>query len=128
MNELTTKQFSDLIENKLKELEETVTLGELSSESEFPCRKIGTPLETTIKTSNAIPILKQFQITVSHYHESLEQCMEMVSTTDEKLREYSLIRITTSQITYDEKTKKYNLIVIYEVRWEALTNSFVSTK
>lgn len=128
MNELTTKQFSDLIENKLKELEETVTLGELSNESVFPCRKIGTPLETTLKTSNAIPILKQFQIAISHCHESLEQCMEMVSKTDKKLQQYNLIRITTSQIIHDEKTKKYNLTVIYEVRWEALTNSLISTK
>ena len=45
MIELTTKQFSDLISDKLEELEEETSLENPTTESKFPCRTINTPLE-----------------------------------------------------------------------------------
>lgn len=128
MNELTTKQFSDLIYDKLNELGEELSLSNPTTESIFPCRTIGTPLEMTLKTENATPIMKQFQISISHWNVDQRTCMEMANKTDEKLRKYNLIRTNTNQIIYDDITKKHNLITIYEVRWEALTNSFIYVK
>lgn len=124
MTELTTKQFSDLVYDKLNKIGDEVILDNPTTESKFPCRTIGTPLETVLQTVNAVPIRKQFQIQISMWNAKQRACMDMASSTDEKLREYNLIRTNTSQATYDDITKKYRLILTYEVRWNALTNSF----
>lgn len=125
MIELAAKQFSDLIYDKLIKIGEEVTLENPTTKSKFPCRTLSTPLESVLKTRNAQPILKQFQITISCWNKTQREAMDMATKTDEKLREYNMIRTNTSDITYDEVIKKYRLIVTYEVRWEALTNSFL---
>lgn len=124
MTELTSKQFNDLIYDKLNELGDEITLDNPTTESKFPCRTLGTPLEAVLKTENAVPILKQFQISISHWNQKQRECMDMANKTDNKLREYNMIRTNTCIISYDDITKKYRLITSYEVKWNGLFNAF----
>lgn len=128
MNELKSEQFLNIVENKLSELEETVLQTKINYEEKIPCRIINTPLESVSKTQNSIPILKVFQISIEHWSNSQYGCIEMASKTDEKLREYNMIRTNTNQCLYDLNSQKYNLVITYEARWEALTNSFICIK
>lgn len=129
MEELTIKQFSDLTYNKLSELEEEISLSEPTVESTFPCRIISTPIEVVQKTDRkGINLLKQFQISISHFGNSKNECMEMVSQTDNKLSEYKFVKTNTLPIKYDEGIEKFNLTTIYEVYWNALVKSFMSVK
>lgn len=130
MKEFTTRDMSDLLEADLKEIKDNgksnteVTLQNPTTESKFPCRLIHTPLDNIRKSENAIPILKDFQITIEHWASKQRNCMEMSSNTDEVLRKRNMLRTNTQPIIYDEITKKHRLITKYEVRWNALTNSF----
>ncbi|MEG2311002.1 MAG: hypothetical protein RSB76_03335 [Clostridia bacterium] len=124
MNNFTTKQMSDLIYDKLVELKDEVVLQNPSKESIFPCRVLQTPIESIRKTNNAMPVLKTFQIVIEHWCSKQRECMDMSNKTDEKLREYNLIRTNASQIIFDDITKKNRQIVTYEVRYNLLTNAF----
>lgn len=130
IQEFTTKDMSDLLEEKLKDIQDNgkskteVTLQNPTTESKFPCRLINTPLDSVLKSENAIPILKDFQITIEHWAGKQRNCMEMASNTDKELRKLNMLRTNTQPIIYDEITKKNRLITKYEVRWNALTNSF----
>lgn len=129
MEQLTIKQFSDLTYNKLSELEEVVSLSDPTAGSTFPCRIIGTPIEVVQKTDRkGINLLKQFQISIAHFGISQNECMEMVSQTDNKLSEYKFVKTNTLPIKYDEKIEKFNLTTTYEVYWNALVKSFMSVK
>lgn len=134
IEEFTTKDMSDLLYDDLSQIKddnETETEAVLqipTTESIFPCRLINTPLDSVLKSRNAIPILKDFQITIEHWSDSQRKCMEMGSNTDKVLQKRNMLRTNTQPIIYDEITKKYRLIVIYGVRWEKLTNSFVYIK
>lgn len=132
--EFTIKDMSDLLYDDLSQIKddnETETEAVLqipTTESIFPCRLINTPLDSVLKSRNAIPILKDFQITIEHWSDSQRKCMEMGSNTDKVLQKRNMLRTNTQPIIYDEITKKYRLIVIYGVRWEKLTNSFMYIK
>lgn len=129
MEELTIKQFSDLTYNKLSELEEEISLSQPTVESTFPCRIISTPIDVVQKTDRkGINLLKQFQISISHFGNLQNECMEMVSQTDNKLSEYKFVKTNTLPIKYDEGIEKFNLTTIYEVYWNALVKSFMSVK
>lgn len=132
--EFTIKDMSDLLYDDLSKIkddnenETEVSLQIPTTESVFPIRLINTPLDSVLKSQNAIPILKDFQITIEHWSDSQRKCMEMGSNTDKELQKRNMLRTNTQPIIYDEITKKYRLIVIYGVRWERLTNSFVYIK
>jgi len=134
IEEFTIKDMSDLLYDdlsKIKDDNENETEAVLqipTTESVFPCRLINTPLDSVLKSQNALPILKDFQITIEHWSDSQRKCMEMGSNTDKVLQERNMLRTNTQPIIYDEITKKYRLIAIYGVRWEKLTNSFVYIK
>lgn len=117
---LGVKEFSDLIYDKLAELEDEVVLVNPSTESKFPCREINTPLKR-IDISNA---LCTFQISIKHWNKRQRDSMEMADSTDEKLLELNLIRTNTSPCLYDEILQKYGLTTTYEVRYNAFTNAF----
>lgn len=129
--EFTTKQMSDLLYDDLSQIkddnenETEAILITPNTESIFPCRLIDTPLDSILKSENAIPLMKDFKITIEHWAEKQRFCMEMASNTDKVLRQRNMLRTNTQPIIYDEITKKYRLITSYEVRWEALTNSFI---
>lgn len=132
--EFTIKDMSDLLYDdlsKIKDDNENETEASLqtpTTESVFPCRLINTPLDSVLKSQNATPILKDFQITIEHWSDSQRKCMEMGNNTDKALQKRNILRTNTQPIIYDEITKKYRLIVIYGVRWEKLTNSFIYIK
>lgn len=128
MSELTAEQFLDILKNKLSELQEGISQPNNNMENINSYRIINTPLESINKTQNALPILKTFQVSIEHWSNTQNNCMEMASRTDEKLRDYNIIRTITNPCIYDSTNQKYNLIVMYEVRWEALTNSFICIK
>ncbi len=130
MKDFTTEQMSDIVNDMLEEIEDVkgqnteTTLTMPTTESIFPCRVIGTPLESVNKSRNAIPIRKTFQFTIEHWSDKQRFCMEMANNTDLKLREKNIIRINTNPILFDQITKKHRLVTIYEVRYNAITNSF----
>lgn len=128
MNSFTTKQMSDLLYDELTKLGEEVVLSNPDTESIFPCRVIGLILETINKTENATTILKTFQVPVEHWTAKKRNCMDMVVDTDIKMQKYNFIKTNTTPDIYDEITKKYRIITTYEVRYNALTNSFKSIK
>ena len=132
--EFTIKDMSDLLYDDLSKIkddnenETETSLQTPTTESVFPCRLINTPLDSVLKSQNATPILKDFQITIEHWSDSQRKCLEMGNNTDKALQKRNILRTNTQPIIYDEITKKYRLIVIYGVRWEKLTNSFIYIK
>lgn len=50
--------------------------------------------------------------------------MEMANNTDKVLQKRNMIRTNTQPISYDEITKKYRLITTYEVKYNAIFNTF----
>lgn len=130
MNEFTTEDMSDMLYDVLSEIKDNkedkteAVLQTPTTKSKFPCRVINTPLESVRQTENAIPILKDFQVSIEHWTSKQRQGMEMANETDLELRKKNFVRTNTSPILFDEITKKYRLITTYEVRYNALTNSF----
>lgn len=117
---LGLKNFSDLVYNKLLELDDEVILINPTTASNFPCREMGTPIKSVSKT---YPV-DTFQISIKHWNSKLNEAMEMSDKTDEKLLEYNFVRINTSTYIYDETLKEYAILSIYEVKYNALTNAF----
>lgn len=130
IHEFSTKDMSDLLYDDLSAIqdnEETNTetvLTTPTTESKFPCRVIETPLESVNKTDNGIPILKTFQVSIEHWDNKQRVCMEMAERTDKQLQKRNFTRTNSSPIIFDQITKKYRFITTYEVRYNALTNSF----
>lgn len=130
MNDFTTKDMSDLLYSDLSEIKDDnenkteATLQLPTTESVFPCRLINTPLDSVTKSRNAVPIQKNFQITIEHWATEQRKCMEMANNTDKVLQKRNMIRTNTQPISYDEITKKYRLITTYEVKYNAIFNTF----
>lgn len=130
MNDFTTKQMSDMVNDILENIEDAkgakteTTLTTPTTESKFPIRVINTPLEIVNKSRNAIPIRKTFQFPIEHWSSKQRFCMEMANNTDSELRKKNIIRTNSSPILFDPITKKYRFITTYEVRYNAITNSF----
>ena len=117
---LGTKEFSDLIYDKLAEIMEEVILSNPKTTSTFPCREINTPLKS-IRKSN---VFARFQISIKHWNDKQRDAMEMTDITDTKLLEYNLVRTNTSPCFFDEILQKYAITTTYEVNYNALTNAF----
>lgn len=130
MKEFATKDMSDLLYDDLSKIKDDnidnteTLLTTPTTESVFPCRVIDTPLDSVLKSENAIPLMKDFKITIEHWAEKQRFCMEMSSNTDRVLQNRNMLRTTTQPIIFDEITQKYRLIASYEVRWNAITNTF----
>ena len=130
MKDFTTEQMSDMLNDMLENIEDIketkteTTLTTPTTESKFPVRVINTPLESVNRSRNAIPIRKTFQITIEHWGDKQRFIMEMANNTDLELRKKNIVRTNTSPILFDPITKKYRLITTYEVRYNAITNSF----
>ena len=128
--EFSTKDMSDLLYDDLSVIQDNeginteAVLTTPTTESKFPCRVIENPLETINKTQNGIPILKTFQVSIEHWDNEQRLCMEMANKTDKQLQKRNFIRTNSSPIIFDQITKKYRFITTYEVRYNALTNSF----
>ena len=130
MYEFSTKDMSDLLYDDLSIIQDNaginteVVLTTPTTESTFPCRVIDTPLESINNTNNATPIRKTFQVSIEHWDNKQRVCMEMADRTDKQLQKRNFTRTNSSPIIFDQITKKYRYITTYEVRYNALTNSF----
>ena len=130
IHEFSTKDMSDLLYDDLSTIQDNegtnteVVLTMPTTESTFPCRVIDTPLESINNTNNATPIRKTFQVSIEHWDNKQRMCMEMANNTDKKLQTRNFTRTNSSPIIFDQITKKYRFVTTYEVRWNALTNSF----
>lgn len=130
IHEFSTKDMSDLLYDDLSIIQDNeginteTVLTTPTTESTFPCRVIETPLENINKTDNGTPILKTFQVSIEHWDDRQRFCMEMANNTDKKLQKRNFTRTNSSPIIFDQITKKYRFTTTYEVRYNALTNSF----
>lgn len=128
--EFSTKDMSDLLYEDLSTIQDNegvnteAVLTTPTTESTFPCRVIDTPLESVNNTDNATPIRKTFQVSIEHWDNEQRFCMEMANNTDKQLQKRNFTRTNSSPIIFDQITKKYRYITTYEVRYNALTNSF----
>ena len=130
IHEFSTKDMSDLLYDDLSIIQDNaginteVVLTTPTTESTFPCRVIDTPLESINNTNNATPIRKTFQVSIEHWDNKQRVCMEMANNTDKQLQKRNFTRTNSSPIIFDQITKKYRFVTTYEVRWNALMNSF----
>ena len=130
IHEFSTENMLDLLCEDLSIIQDNeninteIILKNPTVESTFPCRVIETPLESVNKTENGIPISKTFQVSIEHWDNEQEFCMKMANNTDKKLQTRNFVRTKSNPITLDEAAQKYKFITTYEVRWNALTNSF----
>lgn len=130
IHEFSTEDMSDLLYDDLSTIQDNegenteAVLQTPTTESKFPCRVIETPLESINNTENGVPVRKTFQVSIEHWDNKQRFCMEMANNTDKQLQKRNFIRTGSSPITFDQITKKYRFITTYEVRYNALTNSF----
>lgn len=122
---INLKDFSDLVYEKLNTLNKEVVLEEPEAESIFPCFVIRTPLESVRESMNAVPLMKQYQISIEYWCDSKRECMEETYNMDEVLSTINLVRTNTSNIEFDKITRKNRIICTYEVRYDCINNSFV---
>ena len=130
MVNFTIKNMSDLLYDRLSKIkyfndkETETTLNNPTTTSIFPCRLIHTPLEYIEKTKQAIPLRKRFQVTIEHWASKQRELMEMSNNTDLELQKLNFVKTTPSPILYDDITKKYRLSNTYEVKYNAIFNTF----
>lgn len=127
MYEYTIKQFSDLIVENLEKLQNNkneVILQNPDTQSKFPCTVVRTPIETILSREDNIPIRKRFSISIEEWADKQAMCMNRLSQTELKLREYNILK-TSNDISFkDSITDKYRIINTYETIYNGLTNSF----
>lgn len=121
---LSTKSFSDIVEEKLKILEYERTLTNPSTENSFPLLELHTPLKRIVKVNNNIPIASDFQISITCWNEKQRVAMDMADEVEEILQQINFIRTDTSPCNYDHVLKKYGITITFEVRYNGITNTF----
>lgn len=124
MRDLSEKQVSDFVYEKLEILNYETILTNPTTESIFPCLEMHTTLKLVNKTQNNFPIKSTFQVSVTCHDESQRKCMEMTNEVEARLREMNFCRTNTSPSIFDSITKKYGITVTFEVRYNAITDSF----
>ena len=124
MRDLSIKEFSDLVYEKLKVLEYKQILTNPTTTSKFPCLELHTPLKSVNKTENAFPIKSTFQISITCWNEKQRQAMQMTDEVSAKLQELNFTRTNTSPAVYDSILQKYGITVTFEVIYNAIMNSF----
>ena len=124
MRDFTEKQFSDLMYEKLEDLGYEQTLQNPTTESIFPCLELHNPLKSVLKTQNAFPLKSLFQFSVTVWDSKPRTCMDMANKVEVKLRENNLVRTNTSQTIFDQILKKHKITITFEVRYNAVMDSF----
>ena len=124
MKDLSIKDFSDLVYEKLEPLKYKQILTNPMTTSKFPCLELHTPLKSVNKTENAFPILSTFQISITCWNEKQRQAMKMADEVDKKLQEFNFIGTNTSPAIYDSILQKYGITITFEVRYNSITASF----
>lgn len=125
MKDLSIKEFSDLVYEKLEKLyKNKPILSNPNTESKFPILELHTPLKSVNLTENAFPIRSTFQISITCWNEKQRQAMQMTDEVDTKLQEYNFIRTNTSPAVYDKILQKYGITITFEVVYNSITASF----
>lgn len=124
MRDLSIKDFSDLVYEKLESLKYKQILTNPTTTSKFPCLELHTPLKSVNKTENAFPIKSTFQISITCWNEKQRQAMQMTDEVSTKLQKLNFIRTNTSQAIYDSILQKYGITITFEVIYNAIMNSF----
>ena len=124
MKDLSIKEFSDLVYEKLEPLKYKQILTNPPTTSKFPCLELHTALKSVNLTENGFPIKSTFQISITCWNEKQRQAMKMADEVDEKLQELNFIRTNTSPAVYDAILQKYGITIIFEVRYNSITTSF----
>lgn len=124
MKDLSIKDFSDLVYEKLDTLKYKQILTNPTTTSKFPCLELHTPLKSVNLTENAFPIKSTFQVSISCWNEKQRQAMKMTDEVDSKLQEFNFIRTNTSPAIYDQILQKYGITITFEVRYNSITTSF----
>lgn len=124
MKDLSIRDFSDLVYEKLESLKYKQILTNPTTESKFPCLELHTPLKSVILTEDGFPIKSTFQISVTCWNEKQRQAMLMTDEVSSKLQEFNFIRTNTSPAIYDSILQKYGITITFEVRYNSIANSF----
>ena len=125
MIDYSIKAFSDLVYDKLKDLKyKQVLTNPTIEDKQKELIELHTPLKSVNKTESGFPILSTFQISITCWNEKQRRCMEMTNEVETKLQDLNFIRTNTSPSIYDSILQKYAITIIFEVRYNALTNSF----
>lgn len=124
MRDLGIREFNDLVYEKLVSLGYEQILSNPTTESIFPCLELHTPLKLINRTQNAFPLKSTFQMSVTCWNEKQRKAMEMTQEVETKLQEINMIRTNTSPSIYDAMLQKYGITITFEVRYNALTDSF----
>lgn len=127
IKDINEKDMSDLVYQKLLELEGEVIKTSPTTDSIFPCRVLETPLICIQNIDGVNPIVKKIQITIQNVADTQQECMDMINQLDEKLKEINMVRFESNiPIVFDESLKKYKMIGTYEVNYHALYDAFFS--
>lgn len=124
MKDLTIKEFSDLVYEKLEALKYKQILTNPTTTSKFPCLELHTALKSVNLTENGFPIKSTFQISITCWNEKQRQAMQMTDEVDTKLQKYNFIRTNTSPAVYEQILQKYGITITFEVRFNSITASF----
>lgn len=124
MKDLSIKDFSDLVYEKLETLKYKQILTNPTTTSKFPCLELHTPLKSVNLTENAFPIKSTFQVSITCWNEKQRQAMKMTDEVDSKLQKFNFIRTNTSPAVYDQILQKYGITITFEVRYNSITTSF----
>lgn len=125
MKDLSIKEFSDLVYEKLEPLQYKQTLSNPTVEDKSKeLIELHTPLKSINKTENGFPIRSTFQISITCWNEKQRQAMQMTDKVDTKLQEYNFIRTNTSPAIYDSILQKYGITITFEIYYNAVMDSF----
>ena len=124
MRDLSIKDFSDLVYEKLETLKYKQILTNPTTTSKFPCLELHTPLKSVNLTENGFPINSTFQISITCWNEKQRQAMKMIDKVDKKLQELNFTRTNTSPAVYDPILQKYGITITFEVCYNSITTSF----
>lgn len=125
MRDLSIEYFSDLVYEKLERLyKNKPILSNPDTESKFPVLELHTPLKSVNKTESGFPILSTFQISVTCWNKKQRQAMQMTSEVETILQQINFLRTNTSPAIYDSILQKYGITITFEVRYNAIMDSF----
>lgn len=125
MRDLDIKEFSDIVYEKLENLyTNKPILSNPNTESKFPILELHTPLKSVRKTDEAFPILTDFQMSITCWNEKQREAMDMTQKVETSLQEYNFTRTNTNPAVYDSILQKYGITIVFEVRYNSITNSF----
>jgi hypothetical protein len=129
MTDFDTGQFTKWVVAKLNTITNLeVVLSNPSGNSIFPCAVVGTPLIRVVRTENGVPIEIDISVQIDYWANTKYDVMSLSDSGNVKLREFNLSRVNTTIDTFDEIVKKYRYGGNYEVKFNAINNSYMNIR